>query len=211
MKSKENIEVVILTVGMLETNGFIVRSGTDCVVIDPGDEAERFIDHIHSNGLNLHSILLTHGHVDHIGGLADLKDEFSSVPILCHELDSGMLRHPGESLEAYLGIRLRSIEPDGFLEHGQLLKYGELSLEVRHVPGHSKGSVVFLVGDSLIAGDTLFEDSIGRWDLPGGNYPTLIRSIQSQILSLPGKTRVFPGHGGQTTVERELRSNPFFS
>jgi len=183
-------------------------------VIDPGGEAGRISDQITASGLRPSMILHTHGHIDHAGGTAELVRRLGNEPSI------GL--HRGE-LDLYLGLGMQARmfglevevppEPTLWLEHGQRIDLGALTLEVRHTPGHSPGGVVFVVSGApepiVIVGDVLFAGSIGRTDLFGGSFPVLERSIREQLYTLPDATRVITGHGPETTIGRERSTNPF--
>jgi glyoxylase-like metal-dependent hydrolase (beta-lactamase superfamily II) len=183
-------------------------------VIDPGEEAERIVDRVEASGLTVSMVLHTHGHIDHVGGTADLMRRLGDgIPV-------GL--HPDE-LDLYRGLamqgRMFGIETDTppdptlWLEHGLELELGGLTLEVRHTPGHSPGGVCFVVHGAdeplVVAGDVLFAGSIGRTDLFGGSFPILERSIRNQLYTLDDNTRVICGHGPDTTIARERATNPF--
>jgi glyoxylase-like metal-dependent hydrolase (beta-lactamase superfamily II) len=183
-------------------------------VIDPGEEAPRIADRISASGLEAVMILHTHGHLDHAGGTAELARRLrDGVPIGLHR----------DELETYRTLatqgRMFGLEaenppdPTLWLEHGQRLGLGDLALEVRHTPGHSPGGVSFVVcgapEPTVIVGDALFAGSIGRTDLWGGSFEVLERSIRQQLYTLPDSTRVITGHGPDTTIGHEKRTNPF--
>ncbi len=183
-------------------------------VIDPGADAPLIVERIEKSGLQPAMILHTHGHLDHAGGTADLcgllDDE---VPVGLHR-DEKELYFNLATQGAMFGLGAETPpEPTLWLEHGQRLALGELELEVRHTPGHSPGSVCFVVSGApeplVIVGDVLFAGSIGRTDLWGGSFPVLEQSIREQLYNLPEDTRVICGHGPNTTIGREKLSNPF--
>jgi glyoxylase-like metal-dependent hydrolase (beta-lactamase superfamily II) len=208
----------VFAVGPIQANCVLLgdRSAGELVVIDPGEEAERIVDRIRTAGMKPTAILHTHGHLDHVGGTADLAH------LLGGELPIGL--HPDE-LELYRNAPLQARmfglevetppEPDLLLQHGDAVSVGGLELEVRHTPGHSPGGVCFIsrsVDEPLaIVGDVLFAGSIGRTDLAGGSFHDLERSIREQLYTLPDETRVVCGHGPDTTIGRERASNPFVS
>lgn len=203
-----SLEVRCVPVGPFQANCFLVRSGADGVVIDPGAEPERVAALLDARGVTPHAILLTHAHVDHVGGVSDLARRYDA-PVYLHEADLPLYERAAEH-GAMFGVRVEAPPPpDAWLAHGQVLEFGEIRFEVRHAPGHSPGGVV-LVGDgSAFVGDCIFAGSIGRTDLPGGDTATLIESIQEQILTLPAETTLYSGHGPATTVAAEAESNPF--
>lgn len=203
-----NIESVI--VGPLETNCYLVSCLRTlvCAVVDPGAEPDRIIAAIHRLGLKPALILNTHGHFDHVGANWDIKDAFD-IPLAIHALDNPMLELAGR-LEMSFVLEAKDSPPaDFFLQDKAQIPVGESRLEVLHTPGHSPGSVCLLWDGFLLSGDTLFNEGVGRTDLPGGSDRDLKSSLRSKILVLPPETRVLPGHGPRTTVGQEIASNPF--
>lgn len=208
----------VFAVGPIQANCVLLgdREACELVVIDPGEEAERIVDRIRASGLRPKAILHTHGHLDHVGGTADL------ARLLGGKLPIGL--HPDE-IEFYRNAPLQARmfglevdtppEPDLMLRNGDTVSVGSLELEVRHTPGHSPGGVCFIISAgnerSAIVGDVLFAGSIGRTDLMGGSFQVLERSIREQLYTLPDETRVVCGHGPETTIGRERASNPFVS
>jgi glyoxylase-like metal-dependent hydrolase (beta-lactamase superfamily II) len=190
--------VKMFAVGMLGTNCYAVgdKDSGEAVVIDPGfdteSEAQRILDEIERNGLQIKYIINTHGHPDHNGGNHILKNR-SQAPILIHEADAPMLR---------------GTPADRRLREGDIIKVGSVKLRVIHTPGHSPGSIALLAEDCVFSGDTLFVGSIGRYDLPGASLEELVNSLK-KLLTLPDHVKVCPGHGPVTTIGEERRSNPF--
>jgi glyoxylase-like metal-dependent hydrolase (beta-lactamase superfamily II) len=182
----------------------------EAIVIDPGDEVWRIHRRLAELGLKLKQILITHGHIDHVGGALELK-RLTGAPILLNENDLPLLRMM-DSQAAFVGIETPEVAPpDAPLVDGQHVGLLHYPARVMHTPGHTQGSIClhFAPLKLLVAGDTLFAGSIGRTDLPGGNYPQIIDSIQSRLMGLADETRVIPGHGLNTTIGEERRSNPF--
>jgi glyoxylase-like metal-dependent hydrolase (beta-lactamase superfamily II) len=183
----------------------------DAVVIDPGGDVPLIRRTIEKTGVRVKQIWLTHGHVDHVGGAAELRDALK-VPIVGpHIADQFLLDLVIESGRNYGMTGMRNFAPDRWLEEGNSVKIGELEFEVLHCPGHSPGSVVFLNREMGFAhvGDVLFNGSIGRTDLPGGNHATLIKSITEKLLPLSDDVAFICGHGPGSSIGHERRSNPF--
>ncbi|MGB3860966.1 MAG: MBL fold metallo-hydrolase [Candidatus Aminicenantaceae bacterium] len=197
-------------VGALETNCYIVycEETLECAVIDPGAEPEKIFRLIGQKGLKPTILINTHGHVDHIGANRDIKDKFD-IPLYLHAADKPMLESVLQSeLSFFLGAK-ESPPPDKYLEEGDEIKIGYVSLSVIHTPGHSPGSVCLMGDGILFSGDTLFFGGVGRTDLPGGSWSEMESSIREKIFTLPADTVVLPGHGPTTTVDQETKSNPF--
>jgi hydroxyacylglutathione hydrolase len=199
-------------VGPLECNCTILgdEQAGEAIVIDPGDEVGRIHRRLAELGLKLKQILVTHGHIDHVGGALKLK-RLTGAPILLNENDLPLLKMMGKQA-AWLGVATpETAPPDDPLTDGLRVGLEAFPAQVLHTPGHTQGSICLLFAPLklLIAGDTLFAGSIGRTDLPGGNFEQIIDSIESRLLALPDETRVLPGHGPATTVGAERRNNPF--
>ncbi|MGH7578386.1 MAG: MBL fold metallo-hydrolase, partial [Longimicrobiales bacterium] len=193
-------------------NAYLVwRPGSgSAVAIDPGAAAETMADTLSAEGLWLEAVLLTHAHIDHIEGVAPLVRR-TGAPVHLHVADAPFYRGVGVQASQF-GMEIEEPPPvDRALEHGQVLELAGLMFQVRHVPGHSPGHVVLYIEDAGVAfsGDVVFQGSIGRTDLPGGSYQTLMRSIREKVLTLPPETTLLSGHGPPTTVAHEARSNPF--
>jgi len=199
-------------VGPLQCNCTILgdEEAGEAIVIDPGDEVGRIHRRLVALGLKLKQILVTHAHIDHVGGALKLK-RLTGAPILLNENDMPLLKMM--ALQAgWLGVETpETAPPDASLADGLLVGLERYPAEVIHTPGHTQGSVClhFAPLKMVIAGDTLFAGSIGRTDLPGGNSQQIIESIESRLLALPEETKVLPGHGPATTIGAERRSNPF--
>lgn len=188
---------------------FSCAESKNAVVIDPGADGKRIYRWILEKGLKVEYILLTHGHIDHIGAVDELRELLGDVKVGIHEGDAGMLTDGKKNLSSYFGPGLSLKKADLLLSDGQELMIGKEQLKVIATPGHSPGSVCFLCSDGLISGDTLFAGSIGRTDFPGGSMDQLLSGVKNKLLLLPENTRVFPGHGEETSIGEEKRDNPF--
>jgi glyoxylase-like metal-dependent hydrolase (beta-lactamase superfamily II) len=204
------IYIETLTVGTFAMNSYVLTDTTtnECILIDPGAESQRIIQHIESRGINLNSIINTHCHIDHVAELAVVQNHFK-VPFYIHEEEKPLLDGLSEQ-GAFFAIETKGI-PDiaGYLNEGDQIEVGKLHGNVFHTPGHSPGSLSFCFDKHMFVGDCIFMDSIGRTDLYKGDYDLLIDSIQTKILNLPTETVLYPGHGPVTTVGRERDHNPF--
>jgi glyoxylase-like metal-dependent hydrolase (beta-lactamase superfamily II) len=182
----------------------------EAIVIDPGDEVERIARWLTEHSLKVKQILLTHGHIDHVGGAVRLK-RLTGAPILMNEYDLPLLAMMGMQA-GWLGMESpETAPPDENLADGLIVGLERYQAQVLHTPGHTQGSVCLYFASIglLVAGDTLFEGSIGRTDLPGGDFKQIIDSIQTRLMALPDETRVLTGHGPETTIGAERKSNPF--
>jgi glyoxylase-like metal-dependent hydrolase (beta-lactamase superfamily II) len=206
------IDVRMFTVGPVAENCFIVRAdGSDrAVIIDPGEEAPRLLKAVDELGVTIEAILLTHTHFDHVGAVAPVA-KATGAPVYCPELETVVLANimdfvPWAGFGPY-----ESYQADHTVKGGEELEIAGLTLDVLFTPGHSPGHVTYSIRgeNALLSGDVLFEGSVGRVDLPGGDWPTLFASIETLVNSFPGETTVYPGHMGITTLAREQATNPF--
>jgi glyoxylase-like metal-dependent hydrolase (beta-lactamase superfamily II) len=185
---------------------------TDALVIDPGLEPELILDFLRQEGLTPALVLNTHGHADHIGGNAALKQAFPEAPLLIGVNEEHLLGNAMANLSAPFGMPITSPPADRLLREGDVVEAAGIRLEVLDVPGHSPGHVVFVYRDTpclVFGGDVLFRGSVGRTDFPGSDGRLLFDGIRTKLFALPGDTVVYPGHGPVTTVEYEKRTNPF--
>ena len=199
-----------LVVGPLQENCYLVVSeGTgDCVVIDPGGEAGKIIREIQVQQLKVGLIVNTHGHPDHTGGVATVQ-QATGATYAIHAMDMETILNGNSHARSWLPDFIEPPTPDRFLLDEEDLAVGEVKLRVLATPGHTPGAVCFSGDGVVFTGDTLFEGTIGRYDLPGGNGPVLLESIRTRLLTLPGDTQVLPGHGSVSTIGRERENNPF--
>jgi glyoxylase-like metal-dependent hydrolase (beta-lactamase superfamily II) len=204
----------ILTVGPLQCNCSILGDEVsgEAIVVDPGDEVQRILAVLTRHKLTVKQILVTHAHIDHIAGAARLK-ALTGAPVLYNASDLPLVKMM-DVQAGWIGAATPEVHPpDDTLEDGKAIAITGLTGSILHTPGHTQGSVCLYLPaqELLLAGDTLFASSVGRTDLPGGDGPTLIRSIHSKLLPLPDSTVVIPGHGPRTTIGDERESNPFLS
>ncbi len=206
----KTLEIVAIPNGGFAQNCYLVYDpgSPDAILVDPGEEADRFLAEAGRLNRTISAIWLTHAHIDHILGVAAIR-KATGAPILLHPADLPLYRElPQQGL--LFGLQVSAPPPpDRWLADREELRIGTVTIEVRHAPGHTPGHVCFVMPGAVLAGDVLFQGSIGRTDLPGGDHPVLLESIQRELLSLPDPTRVYPGHGPATTIGEERRTNPF--
>lgn len=205
---RDLVDLDVMVDDTFDQNCYILhrRDTDECLVFDPGLQHRRTLAVLEDRGLRCHRILLTHGHPDHVNGVPAVR--------AAHRCDAAI--HPDDRAMLPFVTRLPGVPADlpevvaeVDLVPGETLRWQDLDLRVLHTPGHTRGSVCFLVGRDLIAGDTLFQRSVGRTDLPGGDWPTLMFSIENTLYALPPETVVRPGHGPSTTIREEMLYNPF--
>lgn len=202
-----------LTVGLLQENCYILGCEKTLrgVIIDPGDNARGILRVAQQEGLTIEKIINTHAHFDHVLAVNAVRAA-TKARFCLHPAELPVLRDVPERVRLWLDSEVDPIDdPDEFLEHGQEIRFGDAVVEVRFTPGHAPGHVVFVdhAGRQVFGGDTLFQGSIGRYDLPFADGPTLLRSIREQLLTLPDDYVVYPGHGPATSIGEERESNPF--
>ena len=202
----------MLTVGPFQENCYIVgdEASGEGVLIDPGDEAARIAIAVEQTNLDMSRILLTHAHIDHVGAVAALVEEYA-CPVLMHaEAEPTLSQLPAQAM--MMGLRFGKVPSvDDYIEDEEVVKVGGVELRSLYTPGHAPGHLAFYAeGEGLVlAGDALFAGSVGRTDLPGGSMKVLLRSIEERLLTLPDGTMVYPGHGPETTIAKEKAHNPF--
>jgi hydroxyacylglutathione hydrolase len=199
-----------LTVGPFQENCYVIGDGETGAIVDPGDEAARIALAVEQTGLEIGQILVTHAHIDHVGAVGALADEYA-CPVLMHAEAEPMLQQlPTQAM--MMGLRFGKVSAvDRHIQDGEILEVGSLKLQSLYTPGHAPGHLAFYVESEglVLSGDALFAGSVGRTDLFGGDMEVLVRSIRERLLTLPDETRVYPGHGPQTTIGDERAYNPF--
>jgi glyoxylase-like metal-dependent hydrolase (beta-lactamase superfamily II) len=205
------MKIVCLPVTAMQENAYFyydeeTKAG---IVIDPGGEPQRLCRFIEDNSLKIVGILLTHGHFDHILAVSAIK-AVTAAPVACHADEAAMLRSAKLNFSSEVG-RETGIEPDILFNDGDIFEFGGHKINVIHTPGHTIGGVSYYCEESsaVFSGDTLFYDSVGRTDFPGGSSSLLTSSIKDKLFSLPDDTIVYPGHGDSTTIRHEKANNPF--
>jgi hydroxyacylglutathione hydrolase len=207
------VDIVVdrFAVGPIQTNCYVVRADAAApagVVVDPGGEAAELVLQLERLRANCAAILVTHGHFDHVGGVADLA-ESTRAPVYMPEGERDRLERYSEFAPA--GVPGRPYTPDHLLEGGETIDVAGLSFECISIPGHSPAHIAFYADGHLFSGDLLFAGSVGRVDLPGGDWDTLLESVRTLADRYPPETIVYPGHGPQTTLGTELKRNPFLA
>ena len=203
------LDVRVFTVGPIQENAYIVSAAGSAraVIVDPGDEAERLLAAVRELGVEIEAILVTHCHFDHIGAVAEVA-RATGAPVYCPEIERGVLADISSWTPPGFGP-FESYEADETVAGGERLSLAGLDIEVLFTPGHSPGHVTYAIDGALLSGDVLFQGSVGRVDLPGGDWNVLERSIGSLLRAFPPQTAVYPGHMGTTTLGRERDRNPF--
>jgi len=207
------LEIISFILGPVGTNVFMIADSTDgeAVVVDPAWDGHLITDEAERRSWRISQIWVTHGHFDHFAGATAILEETDPKPeVALHSADLPIWQMRGGA--PFFGVHIEQVpDPSVMLSHGQFLNIGGAKFEVRHAPGHTPGHVIFYCAAEKTAfcGDVIFQSGIGRTDLPGGSFPQLMHSIQTQILSLPDDTRLLSGHGPETTVGEERSTNPF--
>jgi glyoxylase-like metal-dependent hydrolase (beta-lactamase superfamily II) len=204
------VRVERFSVGPLDNNLYLLTApdGPDAIVVDPSIESGHVLEEISRRGLSVKRILLTHAHIDHILMVKPYADA-TGAPVWLHALDRPLYDRGPDQAAAFGMTWLGSAAIAHAIEDGEEVGIPGISVRAVHTPGHSPGSVTFITPEGLISGDVLFKGSVGRTDLPGGDWQVLVRSIRERLFKHPAETRVLPGHGPETSVGLELRTNPF--
>ena len=196
-------------VGSLQTNCYILQSGTAAIIVDPGDEPERIVRFVHDIKVKPSQIVATHTHFDHVLGVDAVRAKLK-IPFLVHRDDLSMLESMQGRVRQIMGFEVPPPpKVDSYLKDGDVLRVGDETIRVLHTPGHSPGSISLSGTSYVFTGDALFNQSIGRTDLPGGDLQILIHSIKERLFKLDDETVVYPGHGPETTIGDERLANPF--
>lgn len=209
------LEILNFILGPLENNSYLIACSHtgEAAIIDPSFGSETMLDEVIRRGWTVRHIWLTHAHFDHIAGVGSLTGSLQhQVSVAIHPNDHELWKRNGGASQ--FGFQIQPIPvPTEFLTHGQILHLGQERIEVRHTPGHTSGHVMFYSPSAraCFCGDLIFQGSVGRTDLPGGDFDTLLESIRTQVLTLPPQTHLFSGHGPVTTVADESRENPFLA
>lgn len=199
-----------LTLGNMSTNCYIAASEEtkNAVLFDAPDEPEKILRFINDNGLKLCYVMLTHAHFDHIMALDTILDK-TGAKLLLHEAEEKYLNNPALNLSAMIPVDIPEFKEYQTVSDGEKLFVDDIEIKVIHTPGHTEGSVCYLMGETLVSGDTLFQRSIGRADFPLGNFNDEISSITNKLMLLEDSVKVYPGHGFSTTIGCERKENPY--
>lgn len=204
------MEVIEYQTGPLRTNTYLVYDETkEAFLVDPGSYLKQISNNVASKELDLKYIVLTHGHGDHIGGIAQFKVDFPDIKIVALEEEKATLNDSVLNNSKLLLGGETTMDADLYVHDGETLKIGNMDLKFLATPGHTPGGMSILIGNVVFSGDTLFKTSIGRTDMPGGDYNQLINSIRTKLFTLPDDTKVYTGHMGNTTIGWEKKHNPF--
>ena len=205
-KKGEKMIVKMIALGMYQTNAYLAydEKSKKGFLVDPGTYSETLMDIIESEKIDIEYIVLTHGHLDHIGGVEKFTEKLGNPKLVAGKKEAEMLKDPRLNMTNDI-----SLEADIWVKEGDTLQCGNMTFEFYETPGHTKGGIIFLIDDVLFAGDTIFCESIGRTDLEGGSFEEIAESIKTKIYTLPDETQILPGHMGTTTVGHEKKHNPF--
>jgi hydroxyacylglutathione hydrolase len=208
------MKVDTIVLGDFQTNSYVARTTeetADCVIVDTGLSPEPFMDFLVDKDLYPSAVIFTHGHADHVAGLNLLRQKWPDIKVAIHADDAEMLTDPMKNLSIMTGKSFTSEPAQIVIKQDEAIEFAGIEFEVFHTPGHTPGGICLYCRDQSVvfAGDTLFADSIGRTDFPGGNYEQLIESIKTKLLALPDDTKVYTGHGSDTTIGYERKHNQY--
>ena len=208
------MKIDCLMLGEYQTNCYILRvteEAGQCLIVDAGLGADELIEFLGKREIRPVAAVLTHGHIDHIAGIALLRQNYPDIEVLIHELDAEMLTEPAANLSSMMGLPFATEAAQVLLEDGSVIERAGIQLQVLHVPGHSPGGICLYSSEDAVVftDDALFAESIGRTDFPGGSMPELLDGIRQKLWALPDETVVYPGHGPSSTIAREKSCNPF--
>lgn len=203
-----------LVLGAFQTNSYVLQSDEspgECLVVDTGLTADALIAFLQAHSLTPQALVLTHGHGDHIGGVPELLSLWPELTVYAHELEAAVLSDPSLNLSTMTGMPMTLGGEIQYVVQDQIIEAAGIELKALHTPGHTRGGMSLYAEDQaeVFVGDTLFEESVGRTDFPGGDQTRLIQSIRNQLFVLPDETRVYPGHGPATTIGHEKQHNPY--
>lgn len=204
------MKILCIVAGPIGVNCYIVKdeATNEGIIIDPGGNAGEIIKAVSDEKMTVKYVVNTHGHSDHIGANTEVCQALNAK-LLIHKADKDMLTDSKKNLSYFMGLNIISKMADEFVAHGDVIEFGTIKLKVIHTPGHSEGGICLYGENVLFSGDTLFADSIGRCDFPGGSEIVLIRSIKEKLMVLPDDTKVLPGHGPATDIAWERNHNPY--
>jgi hydroxyacylglutathione hydrolase len=208
------MEIDCLILGLYETNCYVLRrdkNAKDGLIVDAGLDCAPLIDFIRQRKLSPAALVLTHGHIDHIAGINALREKFPDIKVYIHQLDVEMLQEPLSNLSAMTGAAFVTAPADVTIDDGDVIESAGVKLQVLHTPGHTPGGISLYSAEQgvVFSGDALFADSVGRTDFPGGSMTQLVTGIKDKLFSLPDETKVYPGHGPETTIAREKAHNQY--
>ncbi|HBT75837.1 MAG TPA: MBL fold metallo-hydrolase [Planctomycetaceae bacterium] len=211
------IKVITVESPSFGQNAYIVHCDNSeaCFIVDPGFDADRIVDIVKKRGLIPEAILVTHGHIDHIAGISEIREEWRECPIHIGREDADKLTDPNTNLSLHFGFPFHAPPADRVLDDGETIDICSMPIRVLHVPGHSRGQVAYVLlcedGKMAFVGDIVFQGSVGRADFPDGDFDLLIKGIKGKLLTLPENTVFLPGHGPKTTAGDESRNNPYLT
>lgn len=204
------MQIQTIITGSIEENCYLVWDNTNhALLIDPGDNPQEILSAIKQHQLSLDTIVLTHGHYDHMGAVNEVK-AYTNARVIAHEKEKELLKNPELSLSFYISPSFPIAQVDAYVSHGDFISVGDMKFQVIHTPGHTAGSMCLFSDSVLFSGDTVFYGTLGRWDFPTGNLSDLTHSILQRIFTLPDYVEIYSGHGPVTTVGAEKKQNEVY-